>query len=111
MIPDSLFQLDNLKLLDVSNNKLISLPEMINHSICEFRASGNQIEGLPNIEMDSLENLDLKGNKIKELPACFGGLVRLRKLVLDENMLQVVPGFFGKFELLSDLSIAKNKLS
>ena len=96
-IPSSLFLLDNLKLLDVSNNKLKALPEMVNHSICEFRASGNLIEALPNIEMDSLEVLDMKGNKIRELPACFGGLKGLRKVVLDDNLLSEIPGFFGNF--------------
>ena len=77
--------LDNLKVLDISNNKLTSLPEMVNHSICELRASGNQIQTLPNIEMDNLENLDLKSNKILELPACLGGLAKIRKIVLDDN--------------------------
>ena len=63
------------------------------------------------MEMDNLENLDLKGNKIAELPACFGALSKLRKIVLDDNLITVISGFFGSFSDLCDLSIAKNKLS
>lgn len=84
---------------------------MVNHSICELRASGNQIQTLPNIEMDNLENLDLKSNKILELPACLGGLAKIRKIVLDDNQVQVIPGFFGSFSNLSELSMAKNRIS
>jgi len=39
------------------------------------------------------------------------GLSKLIKLTLDENQLQYVPASFCEFKSLTDLSIAKNKLT
>jgi Leucine-rich repeat (LRR) protein len=110
-IPASLFELDNLKFLDVSNNKLISLPPLVSGTICEFRAFGNQITALPAIQMENLEILDMKSNKISVLPEDIGALHKLKKVCLDDNFLTTVPKFVGKLMQLTDLSLAKNKLA
>jgi len=105
-IPNSLWTLQNLKFLDISNNKIGTqkveggcLSEAIAGCInlVEFHASGNNLTELPNGlgDLKFLEVLDLKDNKIAALPDRFGCLERLLKLNLDGNCLKTVPAAIG----------------
>ena len=78
-IPNGLFALENLKFLDLSNNKLGSskqvgsyLSEAIGaaQSLVEFHAAGNMLTHLPESigELQNLEVLDLKDNRLLVLP-------------------------------------------
>ena len=97
-IPNGLWNLKNLKFLDISNNKLGSekveggyISEAIAEAelLVEFHASGNLLTSLPESigDLKHLEILDLKDNKIRSLPEKFGQLEKLLKLNLDGNAL------------------------
>jgi len=120
-IPNGLFALQNLKFLDISNNKLGSVKELGGYlseaiakaqALVEFHASGNFLTHLPQSigDLSNLEVLDLHNNKLVELPDRFGCLSKLLKLNLDENQLTEIPASIGNLERLSNLSIAKNQL-
>lgn len=93
-MPNGLFSLKNLKLLDISNNKIGSdgqgyISEAIAeaHSLVELRASGNMIVNLPSSigDLKNLEVIDLRDNRIVDLPDRFGCIAKLLKLNLDQN--------------------------
>ena len=118
-LPNALFSLKNLKLLDVSNNKIGSdgkgfISEAIAecHSLVEFRANGNMIVNLPQSigDLKNLEVIDLRDNRILELPDRFGCLTRVLKLNLDGNQLKEIPICIGNLTTLTDLSMAKNQI-
>lgn len=118
-LPNGLFALKNLKLLDISNNKIGSdghgyITEAIAeaHSLVELRASGNMIVSLPSSigDLKNLEVIDLRDNRISELPDRFGCMSKLLKLNLDQNQLKDVPICIGNLTRLMELSMAKNQI-
>lgn len=113
-IPGEIFTLV-LKFFDASNNKLISLPDMIGSctSLVELHLSGNKITELPDSfgGLENLEILDMKSNSLATLPKSISCLSRLKKLNLSENKLKVVPESIGFCEMLTDLDLSKNEIS
>ncbi|MCJ7651770.1 MAG: leucine-rich repeat domain-containing protein, partial [Candidatus Lokiarchaeota archaeon] len=77
----------NLEYLDLSYNRLTSLPEYI----CDFKSlkslylSANQLTHLPDCihNLKSLEFIDLRDNKLTLLPESIGKLKNLDSLLLD----------------------------
>ena len=66
-IPDWLMKLKQLKLLDLSNNRLTKLPDAIEN-------------------LNTLEELHLLGNKLRLLPETIGNLNSLKRLILSVNL-------------------------
>ncbi|ETE71949.1 Leucine-rich repeat and calponin-likey domain-containing protein 2, partial [Ophiophagus hannah] len=81
-LPKYLFDLP-LKVLVVSNNKLVSIPEEIGKlkDLMELVQLGE----LP------LVKLDFSCNKVTEIPVCFRKLRHLQVIVLDNNPMQIPP--------------------
>ncbi|XP_078118830.1 leucine-rich repeat and calponin homology domain-containing protein 1 isoform X6 [Sander vitreus] len=123
-----------LRVLNASNNKLVSLPETIGqlHRLMELDISCNEITALPRHigrlkalrELNVRRNLlcvlpeDLAGlplvkfdfscNKVSTIPVCYRKMKQLQSLQLDNNPLQSPPAQIcikGKVHIFKYLSI------
>ncbi|XP_078342856.1 E3 ubiquitin-protein ligase LRSAM1-like isoform X2 [Oculina patagonica] len=81
--------LSNLRVLDLHDNQITSLPPDID-------------------ELKSLQVLNVQGNKLKALPATIGNLVSLQSLILQANDLRSVPPEIGNLKSLRTLNISEN---
>ena len=88
-IPDSIYSMEALKILDISNNQIGAISPAIGNAklLVEFKCGGNAILSLPETigECVNIETIELKKNKLQGLPASFGNLRKLTKLNVDEN--------------------------
>jgi Leucine-rich repeat (LRR) protein len=91
-IPESIGNLVNLRILYCHSNELISLPESI----------GNLV---------NLKNLDLSRNKLISLPESIGNLVALRYLNIYWNDLIELPQSIIKLRNLRYLNIDTNHIT
>ncbi|GAB6020266.1 hypothetical protein CHUAL_002984 [Chamberlinius hualienensis] len=92
-IPDGLFTLTNLKRLNLNKNEISEVP--------------SQIETWKNLEV-----LYLCRNKITALPPAICKLTNLRRLFVNENMLDFdgIPSGIGKLHKLEVFQAARNRL-
>ena len=116
LIPKGIYQLNNLKLLDMSGNNISEIDGNLIKglsSLVELDLSKNKIKYLPNnIQFLSfLEVLKVSNNQLLELPEELGILTRLKKLFLNENSLQFLPrNIFSKMVGLEEIYLFKNQL-
>lgn len=92
VIPHEIFKIENLKGLNLCDNRLVSVPPQI----------GN---------LGSLENLSFAHNKIKTLTPNIGNLLKLKRLFLSENDLKMLPDEICKLSELHALFIPDNKVT
>ncbi|XP_065828974.1 E3 ubiquitin-protein ligase LRSAM1-like isoform X2 [Oscarella lobularis] len=81
--------LELLKVLDLHQNELKSLPDSIGALV-------------------SLEELDLSQNKLKVVPSTLGKLSHLRILLIKSNCLKTLPGEVGQLKSLQTLNVKDN---
>ncbi|KAM5336260.1 DISP complex protein LRCH3 isoform 7-T7 [Glossophaga mutica] len=129
-----------LKVLIASNNKLVSLPEEIEHlrHLTELDVSCNEIQTIPS-QIGNLEalrdlnvrrnhlvrlpeelaelpliRLDFSCNKITTIPICYRNLRHLQMIALDNNPLQSPPAQIcikGKVHIFKYLNIQACKIA
>ena len=92
LLPPPLFDLTNLRKLDLAENGLSDLPTEINR-------------------LANLETLDLSNNFISRLPPELGDAKRLQHLNLHANNLYALPAEIGKMEQLQALDLSNNHLT
>ena len=115
-IPKSLYQLSNLKLLDMSGNNITEIDGNLLKglsSLVELDLSKNKIKYIPNsIQfLVFLEVLKLGNNQLLEIPEELGFLTILKKLFLNENSLQFLQkNIFSKMIGLEEIYLYKNRL-
>jgi internalin A len=114
-LPDSLFELANLRELFISLNQLRVLPESI-YVLTQLRAlyiSNNDLTILPDsiTSLRELQILDLSNNHLSALPATMGSLVELRILNASSNQLLQLPETLGGLIKLLELNLADNRLT
>lgn len=116
-IPESMYSLSNLKLLDLSSNNITFINPIRIKSLCSLISldlSKNQIREVP-IEIKSLsfmEVLNLSTNQLTTIPEGIGNLYRLKKLYLDNNQIDSVsPYVFNNLINIEELQLFKNRLS
>lgn len=94
-LPNELFSLSHLKILDVRNNFIQEIPTEIgnlrNLEILDLR--GNSLNELPyEISfLNKLEEINIQGNSIKELPAEIINLTNLKRINVQGNPLTKPP--------------------
>uniref|UniRef100_A0A8C9Y2C2 FLII actin remodeling protein n=1 Tax=Sander lucioperca TaxID=283035 RepID=A0A8C9Y2C2_SANLU len=91
-VPDDIFQLDDLSVLDLSFNQLTEIPRDLENSrnMLVLNLSHNSIDSIPNqlfINLTDLLYLDLSDNKLDSLPPQMRRLVHLQTLTLNNNPL------------------------
>ena len=113
-LPDELWQLKKLALLDISSNPLRTIPKgIVNlaNSLTELHAWEIKMTNLPP-EIGKLVNLQvlgLVGNKLTELPDEIGNLSNLRDLDLTINDIVTLPAsFINLRNSLEELSLEDN---
>ncbi|CAB3231001.1 unnamed protein product [Arctia plantaginis] len=108
----------NLIEIDVSHNKLTSLPQWLSgcSDLTTLHASNNQLTSLPEhlfcSELSSLSSLHLAHNKISCIPSMPRLRAPLRELLLHNNCIQSLPeNFFSVCDRLCVLNLTNNRLS
>ncbi len=88
----NIYDLYNLKELNLSDNKLTDIPKEI----------GN---------LTNLQVLNLNGNELTDIPKEIGGLINLQELYLSDNRLTSIPKEIGNLTNLKKLYLRNNKLT
>ncbi|NWX51636.1 LRSM1 ligase, partial [Steatornis caripensis] len=111
----SLLSLITVKVLDLHNNQLASLPADIGQltSLQVLNLERNLLKCLPQSigDLAQLQVLNVKGNKLKELPATVSGLRSLRTLDISENMLQELPRVLAHVRTLETLTLDASSMT
>ncbi|XP_040179602.1 leucine-rich repeat and calponin homology domain-containing protein 2 isoform X2 [Rana temporaria] len=110
-IPEEVGKLRDLMELDVSCNEIQVLPSQVGklHSLRELNLRRNNLQVLPD-ELSSLPlvKLDFSCNKITEIPVSYRKLSQLEVLILDNNPMQIPPAQIclkGKIHIFKFLNI------
>ncbi|XP_053940048.1 E3 ubiquitin-protein ligase LRSAM1 isoform X2 [Cuculus canorus] len=111
----SLLSLITLKVLDLHDNQLASLPADIGQltSLQVLNLERNLLKCLPQSvgDLAQLQILNVKGNKLKELPVTMSGLRSLRTLDVSENLLQELPRVLAYVRTLETLTLDTSSMT
>ena len=114
-IPESIGNLSNLNWLNLSENQLISLPESIGSlsNLTELYLYANQLTSLPESigNLSNLTELNLYANHLINIPESIGNLSSLTELNLSKNQLTDIPESIGSLSNLTELSLSGNQLT
>ncbi|XP_038664994.1 leucine-rich repeat-containing protein 69 isoform X2 [Scyliorhinus canicula] len=112
--PSVFESLTNLVLLNLSNNKLTTLPEEI-HRLEQLKyltLNNNQLESIPSklCVLQKLCELHVARNELKSLPHDIGYLTNLKTLSVPRNQIQELPEELCMLRNLKVLDVAGNQL-
>ncbi|XP_063000661.1 E3 ubiquitin-protein ligase LRSAM1 [Elgaria multicarinata webbii] len=111
LVPKSciLLNLITVKVLDLHDNQLTSLPADIGllTSLQVLNVEKNLLKALPDSvgDLAQLQSLNLKANKLKVLPDTLGGLRSLRTLDISENLVRELPSVMAHIRTLETLTL------
>jgi len=113
--PTAIFSLaDSLEILDLSNNKLSTLPNELTQlkKLKIIFASENCFTILPTVlgRCENLEMIGFKSNQINVVPEQ-SLPEKLRWLILTDNRIEKLPDSLGERPLLQKLALAGNQLT
>ncbi|MDJ1506048.1 leucine-rich repeat domain-containing protein [Xanthocytophaga agilis] len=112
---DVLTQIPSLEVLHLINNQIRHLPDTIGRlqNLKRLYLTGNQLTSLPIAigELRQLKHLLLGHNQLKSLPAWIAMLSRLEVLNLFDNQLKSLPTRLGQLEQLTYLQLSCNQLT
>ncbi|CAG4945563.1 unnamed protein product [Parnassius apollo] len=115
-LPESINKFCNLKILDVSNNRLAVLPDLLkNCPLTSLIAKHNQLtnESFPKSffsTRNTLRELNLSGNQLNFFPEQVLDLNSLKYLYLGGNNIANIPKDIWKLNSLQILSIGGNQI-
>ncbi|XP_072344279.1 E3 ubiquitin-protein ligase LRSAM1 isoform X2 [Scyliorhinus torazame] len=101
--------LSMLKILDLHDNQLTSLPEDMGQlvSLQVLNVEQNHLKSLPNslATLAQLQTLNVKANRIRKVPESLSGLRSLRTLDVSQNRVQILPQDLAHIHTLESLSL------
>ncbi|MED6276386.1 hypothetical protein CHARACLAT_002434 [Characodon lateralis] len=101
--------LSTLKVLDLHENKLSSLPEDLGNltKLQILNVEKNHLKALPESigRLQLLQTLNLKGNCLTELPAAVGSLSSLRTLDISDNSILQLPKHLAYIRTLESFTL------
>ena len=113
-LPDSWEKLSNLTTLDLSGNQLAEIPDFLGNlsNLTTLDLSGNQLVEIPDLlgNLSNLTTLDLRGNQLFYLPHSFANLVNLTILYLSYNKFAYLPNSLTKLPNLKALYLSNNQI-
>ncbi len=121
-LPDEIFQLKSLRLLNASHNRLKWLPGSSDVAMTPMEESNKLCLAYPMKDSDGdkqsgapwdcpwLEDIELSNNKLKYVPPDLFMLPNLQKLNLCGNELDRLPFHIWLAPVLSELNLSHNKL-
>ena len=105
---------DNIRSLDLSHNKLRTVPSYLGTCpvLKQLNFGANRLTNLPDNlgNIKKLESLILSDNHINLLPQSFANLANLRTLVLSGNVMTTFPLQVCGLKHLELLDLSKNKI-
>ncbi|XP_018588298.1 E3 ubiquitin-protein ligase LRSAM1 isoform X2 [Scleropages formosus] len=111
----SITSLVTLKVLDLHENNLTSLPEDIGQlkALQVLNAEKNQIKALPETigDLHLLQTLNVKGNHLSKLPSSLGRLCSLRTLDISENQVKELPLAMANIRTLECLTLDATQMT
>jgi hypothetical protein len=113
-LPESLWKLTQLEVLDLSGNELTALSESLGHltQLQKLFLSGNKLLALPESlgQLTRLQVLHLFNNQLTMLPESLGQLTQVKVLYLFDNQLTALPESLGQLIQLQVLYLFNNQL-
>ncbi|NXY11284.1 LRSM1 ligase, partial [Pteruthius melanotis] len=111
----SLLSLITVKVLDLHDNQLASLPADIGQltALQVLNLERNLLKSLPQSigDLAQLQVLNVKGNKLRELPGSVSGLRSLRALDVSGNALQELPRLLAHVRTLQTLTLDASSMT
>lgn len=112
--PKSVFQLRNLRVLELHGCELTSLPNQWDHLpyLQNLQLRGNQLSQLPESiqSLRALTQLDLAYNQFEEVPTVLQKLPQLNELRLSGSSLKALPEWIGDLKQLEVLILNKSQI-
>lgn len=111
-IPEEVFTLDSLEVLNLANNNLENIPKSIIKlsKLQRIYISSNKFLYFPTIllKLKSLKFIDIHNNSLKKIPVSINDLQNLERLELDSNDIRNLPPSILKLKNLKVLDIRSN---
>ncbi|XP_031640804.1 protein lap1 isoform X2 [Contarinia nasturtii] len=113
-LPRQLFLCHGLKVLDLSDNDLSSIPTALSSltNLGKINLARNSLNHLTDsiVACKSLTHLDLSLNSLEKLPDAITSLFALQELYLNDTILEYLPANFGRLTSLRILELRDNNL-
>ena len=114
-VPEKIFRLANLRVLDLAHNRLPALPGAIGGlaQSTQLTLDRNRLKALPDVlcRLVKLESLSASENQLAQLPAGIGALVKLKKLNVSKNALLFLPPSLEKCAALQEVDVSHNQIA
>jgi len=112
-LPDIFVHLTSLEVLNIAGNSIAELPDSIGSArrLTEFNCSHNRLCLLPNSIGNAVQLtiLDVSNNRLASLPFSVGNLNNLRDFRARNNSLRSLPKTFSQLRRLTSLILRSNK--
>lgn len=113
-LPPEVLRLKCLKEINLNNNKIIELPYEITSlsALKKISLNNNEIVAIPTFfnQLNNLKVLELESNKISEFPSHLADLPALNEIKLGDNMIENLSFEEYDFKALKRLDLSKNKI-